>query len=459
MIQRKPTTARIALPPKLIPVFSGPAFVRGARGGRGSGKTMSFALMTAVRAHMFDMAGRSGVIVCGREYLNSIDDSSKAEVEAAILEHPWLADHFDIGAKYIRTRSGNIEYKFSGLDKRTIMSLKSKAKILILWADEAEPITKTCWDIVLPTLRQEDSELWVTWNPARKNSETDKRFYQNLRANPDPLWKVETVNWADNPRFPEILNKQRLKTLQTDPDSYAHIWEGDYVSSVAGSYFVKQITQAKLDKRMGFGKVHADPLLTKRAFVDIGGTGKNADAFVIWIAQFVGKEVRIVDYYEVQGQPIEAHLLWLRERGHTEKNTTIILPHDGETHDRVFDVSYESAFGAAGYETEVIPNQGRGAAISRINAARRMFPACLFSATEEVQSGIEALAWYHEKRDEERDIGLGPEHDWASHASDAFGLMGVYYEDYARPRDTGSSSSSRLRRSKWSGRRGSAMAA
>lgn len=427
------TTAQIALPPKLIDIFTGDAFVRGAHGGRGSGKTMSFALMIAVRAYMFDRAGRKGVMVCGREFLNSIDDSSKAEVEGAILEHPWLAEAFDIGAKYIRTKSRNIEFKFCGLDKRTIMSLKSKAKILILWADEAEPITKQCWDIVIPTLRQEDSELWVTWNPARKHSETDKRFRQDLRAHPDPRYKVAEMNWRDNPRFPKILEEQRRKTLATDPDGYSHIWEGDYATTTVGAYYTRQIVEAKAQRRIGGGRLARDAMFRNRVFVDIGGTGRKADAFAMWVVQFVGKERRIIGYYEAVGQPFATHLQWLHDRGYTPQTTDVWLPHDGATHDKVFAVSYETAFTDAGYAVEVVPNQGPGAAVSRINATRRMFASCWFDTSPEVEAGISALAWYHEKRDEERDIGLGPEHDWASHAADAFGLMAIVSEDAARP--------------------------
>jgi phage terminase large subunit len=412
----------IALPPKLIDVFTGDADVRGAWGGRGSGKTMSFAKMTAVRAYMWDQAGREGVIVCGREYLNSIDDSSLAEVKAAIESEPWLRDHFEIGEKYIRTRSRRIAYKFSGLDERTIMSLKSKAKILLLWADEAEPITDKSWDIVIPTLRQEDSELWVTWNPARKGSATDRRFRQTQH----PRMKVVELNWRDNPRFPAILERLRQRWATHDPDSYEHVWEGAYATAIKGAYFVKHLATTRREGRIG--RVSFDPNLKRRLFVDIGGTGRNADAFAMWGGQFVGREVRLIHYYEQVGQEVAHHLGWMRENGYEPANTVIFLPHDGATHDKVLNVSYQSAFEAAGYRVEVIPNQGRGAAISRINAARRMFPAVWFNE-DDTRAGLEALGWYHEKWDDERDIGLGPAHDWASHAADAYGLMAIVAED------------------------------
>lgn len=420
-------TAKIAIVPKLIPVFSGKADVRGAFGGRGSGKTMTFAKMTAVRAHIWDQAGRDGAIVCGREHLNSLDDSSMAEVKAAILSEPWLAPHFDIGEKYIRTRSKRISYKFSGMDKGTIDSLKSKSKILLLWADEAEPITDGVWDTVIPTLRQEDSELWVTWNPKRKSSATDRRFRQTT----DPLMKVVECNWRDNPRFPAILERQRQKWLRTDPDSYDHVWEGAYATAIKGAYFTRQLADMRQTGRLG--KMAWDPLMRRRLFVDIGGTGRNSDAFCMWGAQFIGREVRVMTYYEQVGQEIGHHLRWMEKRGFKPENTSIWLPHDGETHDKVFSVSYESAFQAAGYPVEVVPNQGKGAAISRIQALRRVFPSMWFNDADivlgdddtgnTVAAGLEALGWYHEKWDEERDVGLGPEHDWASHGCLVAGTM------------------------------------
>ena len=416
---------QIALPPKLIPVFSGQAFVRGAYGGRGSAKTMSFAKMTAVRALMWDQAGRDGVIVCGREFLNSLDDSSMAEVKAAIQSEPWLAPHFDIGEKYIRTRSKRISYKFAGMDKRTINSIKSKSKILLLWADEAEPVTETSWDIVLPTLRQEDSELWVTWNPGRKNSATDRRFRQVK----DPDMKVIPLNWRDNPRFPAILERQRQKWLRESPDTYDHVWEGAYATSVRGAYFTKQLLAMRQEGRIG--RVGVDPLIRRRLFADIGGTGRNSDAFTLWGAQFVGREVRAHHYYEAVGQDIAFHLDWMARHKYRPENTSIWLPHDGATHDKVYAVSYESALQAAGFDVTVVPNQGRGAAISRINAARRMFPS-VWMHESTTEAGRDTLAWYHEKWDEERDIGLGPEHDWASHGADGFGLMAVVWEDAMR---------------------------
>ena len=421
-------TAQIALPPKLIPVFDGRADVRGAWGGRGSGKTRSFAKMAAVRGYIHGMAGETGVILCARQFMNSLEDSSLEECKRAIEEEPFLAAYYDVGEKYIKSRDDRIHFSFAGLD-RNIASIKSKGRLLLCWVDEAEPVTDEAWLTLIPTLREEGSdwnaELWVTWNPKRKTAPVEGRF----RFSTDPLTKVVALNWKDNPKFPAKLERDRLRDLEERPDQYGHIWEGEYATVVDGAYYAKSLIEAKAQGRIG--RVSADPLMTLRAFVDIGGTGARADAFAMWIAQFVGREIRVLDYYEAVGQPLASHLAWMREKGYTPDKCQFWLPHDGATNDKVHDVSYESALRQAQYKVTVIPNQGKGAAKARIEAGRRLFPSMWFNE-EQTEAGRAALGWYHEKKDDERGIGLGPEHDWASHGADAFGLMCVAYE---QPKD------------------------
>lgn len=414
---------KVALPPKLLDVFSGKAFVRAAHGGRGSGKTRSFAKMSAVRALMWAKAGKSGIILCGRQYMNSLDESSLEEVKTAINEEQFLRESFIITERTIKTDSekfdGLVEYKFSGLD-RNIASVKSKARILLCWVDEAEPVTEHAWEVLIPTLRDEESELWCTWNPERKGSATNKRF----RDSKDPLTKCVELNYKDNPWFPDILDRARLKDKLERPESYEHIWNGDFITTMTGAYYAASLTQAK-EGRIGF--VAADPLLTHRIYCDIGGTGANADAFTMVVAQFVGAEIRVLDCYEAQGQPLATHLSWLRSKNYGPDRAQIWLPHDGSTHDKVYDVSYESAMKDAGFKVTVVPNQGKGAAMARIEETRRLFPTMRFneSTTEPLR---DALGFYHERRHEQRDVGLGPDHDWSSHFADAFGLMSVAHE-------------------------------
>lgn len=408
------TTTRIELPEKLIPVFTGEARYRGAYGGRGSGKTRSFALMAAIRGYQLSKEGKTGVIVCGREFMNSLQESSFAEVKAVIQSVDWLAMHYDIGEKYIRTIDKRIEFVFIGL-RHNIDSIKSKSRVHLIWVDEAEPVSETAWQKITPTVREQDSEIWVTWNPERKNSATHKRF----RESPPHRSKIVEMNYTDNPWFPHVLEEERKNDLANRPDQYAHIWEGDFVTVMDGAYFAHSLAIARGEKRIAH--VARDEVSQVRAFWDIGVR----DACAIWIAQFVGREIRVIDYYEAVGQPLAAHLEWLRTKKYG--NALCVLPHDGTHMDAVTAIRFEDHIRAAGFEVETVPNQGKGAAAKRIEAARRLFPAIWFDA-EKCAGGIDALGWYHEKKDEDRNIGLGPEHDWSSHAADAFGLMCVAYE-------------------------------
>lgn len=416
------TTAKIQLPPKLVPVFSGDARVRGAYGGRGSGKTRSFAKMTAVRGYVWGRSGQEGQILCAREFQNSLDESSLEEVKAAIREEPFLEEYYELGEKFIRSKDGRIRYVFAGL-RRNVDSIKSKARLLLCWVDEAEPVSEESWRKLMPTVREEGSEVWVTWNPESNRSATHKRF----RDDPPSGSKIVRINWKDNPWFPAVLEKERQEDLEKRPEAYDHVWEGDFVQEHEGAYFANLLRQARADNRIG--KINPDPLLSTRTYWDIGGTGARADATAIWAVQFVGREIRVLDYYEAQGQPLAVHVAWLREHGYAG---TCVLPHDGAAGDKVHATSYESALRDAGFDVIVIPNQGTGAAKRRIEAARRLLPNCYFDE-ERCQGGVDALAWYHEKRDEARNIGLGPEHDWSSHAADAFGMMCIAYEEHAAP--------------------------
>jgi len=360
--------------------------------------------------------------VCIREVQKDLAQSSKLLIETKLASlRLGEAQGFKIFRDVIETPKDGIMI-FKGMNDYTADSIKSLEGFKRAWWEEAQTATMHSLNLLRPTIRAQESELWFSWNPRRKTDPVDIM----LRGEEKPSGSVVVrANWRDNPWLTQELIQERLDCLRMQPDQYDHIWEGGYVSVIEGAYFAKQIATARQEGRIG--RVAADPLMTKRMFVDIGGTGARADAFALWVAQFIGKELRILDYYEAVGQPLGAHLGWMRENGYTPATSQIWLPHDGETHDRVYNVSYESALREAGYQVTVVPNQGKGAAKARIEAGRRLFPSMWFNE-EKTSAGIDALGWYHEKKDENRGIGLGPEHDWASHGSDAFGLMCVAYE-------------------------------
>lgn len=241
---RQMTTAKIEIPPKLLTVFSKPRGYyryRGAHGGRGSGKTRTFALMTAVHGYQMGMNGESGVILCAREHLNSLDDSSMEEIKQAIRSVDWLAAYWEIGEKYIRSVDGRIKYVFAGL-RHNLDSIKSKAKILLCWIDEAETVSETAYKKLIPTVREANSEIWVTWNPEKDGSPTDLRFRKRDR---DDSIFVE-MNYIDNPWFPDVLDQDRMSDLESlDPQTYAHIWEGAYLENSDSQVFANKVRVAE----------------------------------------------------------------------------------------------------------------------------------------------------------------------------------------------------------------------
>lgn len=395
-----------------------PARYKGAWGGRGSGKSHFFAENLIENS----LCEKGLLSVCIREVQKSLKESAYrlicSKLQSLKLGEP---DGFKVYTDRIQTPGDGVII-FQGMQDHTAESIKSLEGFKRAWVEEAQTMSISSLRLLRPTIRTDGSELWFSWNPRRKTDPVDVMLRQG--ENPTGSCVIKS-NWSDNPWFPKELEQERLDCLRDDPDNYEHIWEGGYVTIAKGAYYALHLTEARKGNRIT--KLTEDPLMTVNLFADIGGTGAKSDNFVFWAAQFIGQQIYNINYYEQQGQPISVHLNWLRSQGYTPDRAHIYLPHDGKTQDRVYDVSYESAFKAAGYNVTVIPNQGKGAAAIRIDEGRRLFNRILFDE-EKCQAGLDALGWYHEKWDEVRNIGLGPEHDWASHGADAFGLECIVYE-------------------------------
>lgn len=275
-------------------------------------------------------------------------------------------------------------------------------------------------EVIRPALADRGGWALFIGTPKGRNAFYD--VYEQARSSED--WFDLKLKASQTGLIPQAeLDAMRE---QMSENEYAREMECDFDAAIEGAYYAAHVAAARAEGRIGF--VAEDPHLIVRLVADIGGTGAKADNFVFWAQQLVGTEIRWTNHYEVQGQPIAAHLSWIRSQGYTPDRCKIYLPHDGATQDRVLDVSYESAFRDAGYEVEVVPNQGKGAAMNRIEEARRLFPRMRFDE-EKTRAGVDALVAYHEKRDEKRGIGLGPNHDWASHSADAFGAGCVAYQE------------------------------
>lgn len=232
-----------------------------------------------------------------------LKDSAKRLIEAKLAEHGLgEADGFKVFREIIET-PGDGAIIFQGMQDHTAESIKSLEGFKRAWAEEAQTLSARSIGLLRPTIRAEGSELWWSWNPRRKNDPVDV----SLRGANKPTGAlVVRANWSDNPWFPSVLEQERLDCLRNQAEQYDHIWEGGYATVLEGAYYAQPIAEARAQKRIG--RVSADPLLTIKLVCDIGGTGAKADAFAMVAEQWVGREIRVLNYYESVGQPLAAHL-------------------------------------------------------------------------------------------------------------------------------------------------------
>jgi phage terminase large subunit len=226
------TTAQLRLPAKVVANFNQPARHRVFKGGRGSGKTRSLATMSGVYGYKLAEGGAEGLILASREHLNSLEESSLEEIKAAIRAEPFLNDYYEIGEKYVRTKNRKITYAFAGL-RHNLDSIKSKARILLNWTDEAESVSDVAWRKLIPTIREEGSENWISYNPESPESATHRRFIDETPSN----CIITDINWSDNKWFPDVLNQERLDDQRLRPETYDHVWGGAFLTLTEAQIF------------------------------------------------------------------------------------------------------------------------------------------------------------------------------------------------------------------------------
>ena len=404
--------AEIELPLKLVNLFDGEARYRVAFGGRGSGKTRSFALMSAVYGYRWGMSGKQGQILCAREHLNSLDESSLEEVKSAIQSVDWLDAYYEIGEKYIRSRDGRVSYVFSGL-RRNLDSIKSKARVILAWVDEAENVSEAAWQKLIPTIREEESEIWVTYNPESKHSAVHQRF----RVSPSGDVKVCEINWRDNPWFPDVLNQERINDQKLRPDVYDHVWEGAFLIHVEGAYYTVEMREANAEGRIGSAPYDRSVGVVTAWDLGVG------DSTAIWFAQMVGPEVRLIDYYESSGVGLDHYVAILNSKGYNY--TDHILPHDVRVRE----------LGTGKSRLETLDNLGvRPITIAAqlnvddgIQAVRSLLGRAWFDE-EKCERGIDCLRQYRRDYDENnKSFKARPLHDWSSHGADAMRYLAIGY--------------------------------
>lgn len=368
--------------------------------------------------------------MCVREVQKSLKDSAKKLIEDKI-EAMGVGSLFDIQTAEIKTPGGG-SILFQGMQDHTAESIKSLEGIDRAWVEEAQTLSETSWRMLRPTIRKPGSEIWASWNPRLRSDPVDKFFRHDVHESGRVV--CVQANWRDNPWFPAELEEERRDDLKNDPDAVDHVWDGGYVTILKGAYYATGLKEAAQQGRITF--VAPDPLMQVRAWWDIGGPGKKADAMAIWVGQFVGREIRMLDYCEGVGQVLGFYVAWFRERGWVDaKKPLMVVPHDAaQTHaDNPTGIDFEAQLQLAGFGTKKI-HSPPGIIMQRIHTSRRLMPRVWFNnakidGRDATEAGRAALGWFHEKWDKERNVGLGPDHDWAIHGADAYGLAMIDYEE------------------------------
>lgn len=190
---------------------------RVAYGGRGSAKSWQKA-----RALLVHGMRRPLRVFCGREYQSSMRQSV----------HRVLSDmirRLGLERAYYPTKTGIIgprgtEFIFGGL-RRDIEQIKSTEGIDVAWIEEAQSVSDDSWETLIPTIRADDSEIWVSFNPQEATDATYRRFV--LQPPTDGRALIRKVTWRDNPYLPKVLRDEREELLRVDPEAEAHVWEGE----------------------------------------------------------------------------------------------------------------------------------------------------------------------------------------------------------------------------------------
>lgn len=371
-------------------------------GGRGGAKSWQFA-----EELLFQGMERPLRIMCARELQNSIDDSVHKLLNDTIKRF-GLEFFYQVLNTEIRGKNGT-EFIFKGL-RHNPDAAKSMEGIDILWVEEAQRVSENSWEIVLPTMRKEGCQIWISFNPKYPTDPCYKLFVLNPRKNS----LIKKVSWRDNPWFTSGMRDQMEHMRETDPLAYEHIWEGNFDMRFTGAVYA-----AYVDKRREAGSFKEN-LIDKSLPVHTAWDLGYDDSTAIWFWQNVGKEVRLVDFYECFGQDIEHYCGILRQRSYKYGNH--YAPHDAAN--KLLAAGGRSIVQQAhalGVKMRVVPatSQQNG-----IEAARKIIESSYFDSTK-CKQGIEALMAYEFPYDEERKVFKStPKHDWSSHAADAFEIIG-----------------------------------
>ena len=371
-------------------------------GGRGGSKSWNIA-----RALLLKGCEQKIRVLCAREYQTSIKDS----VHKLLCDQIFaleLEAHYEITERSLRGNNGT-EFIFVGVKNNT-NNVKSIEGIDICWVEEAQSVTPNSWNVLVPTIRKADSEIWISFNPELPTDETWKRFVMNPPENA----VVQKINWSDNPYFPEVLDLERRALQGRDIEAYNNVWEGIPRQTVNGAIFAKEVTMADLEGRIC--NVPYDASKGVHAVFDLGW----ADQTACWLLQFIGQETRLIRYFEDSQQTISYYIAKLQSFGYVYD--TIWLPHDAKAKSLGTGKSIEEIVRATGMKVQILD---RVPVNDSINAARTIFNKCYFDR-QNTEEGLQCLRHYRYDVDPDTKMfSAKPLHDEYSHGADAFRYIGL----------------------------------
>ncbi len=388
-------TLRLQLPEKLGYLFE-PHRYKVAYGGRGGGKSWGF-----VRALLVKAIEKPTRILCAREIQNSIKESVHQVIKEQI-ELLGLTSQFLVKDTAITCRNGS-EFIFEGL-RHNIDNIRSKEGIDICAVFEAKNVSKSSWSVLIPTIREDDSEIWVEFNPELDSDETYKRFV----LHPPSDSKVVKINWSDNPWFPKVLVQEKADCAASDPDEYLNVWEGHCRVTLEGAIYANEIRDATHEGRIT--RVPYDESASVHTFWDLGW----ADCTSIWFAQKIGFDYMLIDFYQNQFQKLAHYIKALQDKPYIYGND--YLPHDAEN-ESIAAQSVAKTMREMGRKVIVVPRVSDKKL--GLKATREIFSRCYFDEAK-CQDGLQALRRYRYEKNESGQYGMNPHHDENSHAADAF---------------------------------------
>jgi phage terminase large subunit len=401
------TQLDVQFPEKLGFLFE-PHRYKVARGGRGSGKSWSFA--RAILIHCMQKTTR---VLCTREVQKSIQQSVH-QLLSDQIEALGLQSHFEILQTEIRGPNGSCIY-FSGLSDVTATSLKSFEGVDICWCEEAQTISDKSWKTLIPTIRKEGSEIWVTYNPELETDPTHDRFV----TNPPPDCVSVLMNWSDNPWFPAVLDQERQHAKDTmRPEDYNHVWEGMCKPAVEGAIYFEAMSQTVQAGRIR--DVPHDGSLKTHVIFDLG----MADSMTLILAQKVASEVRIIHYIEGTQRILadySAELRALRLDDQPMNWGNVYLPHDGFHTRHQTGKDDATVLRGLGWNVQPVPQAHVNTGIDR---AREVFPRVYFHKDRAARL-IECLKRYRWNISQKTGEGVTPLHDQYSHGADAFRYLSL----------------------------------